>query len=138
MAMAVTLSLTLFRFESSSGCASVTFLRSARVLFASAVIFSFLGHSLLGIVLSSSSSDEAPFANPTLRSRSRSILVELTECQQPLPIPLKGALIVPLRESRRITRFDCMLYRKLFRGDLHPEQSSYASRSGRSCSQPRS
>ena len=91
MAMAVRLSLTLFNFRSSSGCASVTFLRSARALFASAVIFSFLGHSLLGIVVILLVERRSPVGNPTLRSRSQSILMELTECQSPL-------------ESRRITQ----------------------------------
>src|SRR6266496_5352439 len=51
MAMAVRVSLTLFSFRSSSGFSLVTFSRSARALFASAAILSFLGHSLLGIVV---------------------------------------------------------------------------------------
>src|SRR5438046_4206968 len=49
--MAVRLSSTLFRSRTSSGCASVTFLRSALALFASAVILSWLGHLWLGVVV---------------------------------------------------------------------------------------
>src|SRR6266700_1048666 len=83
MAMAVRLSLTLFRFRSSSGCASVTFLRSARALFACASIL--VLHSVflsLGIVVILLVERRSPVWNPTLQSRPRRILMELTECQR--------------------------------------------------------
>src|SRR6266446_7167433 len=106
MAMAVRLSLTLFSFRSRSGCASVTFLRSARALFASAVILSCLGHLLLGIVVILLVERRSPrwesHASKSFSKHTHGI----DRMSTAAAYSTKGALIVALHESRRITQFD--------------------------------
>jgi hypothetical protein len=57
---------------------------------------------LLGIVVILLVEQRSPIGNPTLQVVLEEILIESRKCQSAIRISLNGALIVALRESRRI------------------------------------
>src|SRR6266581_7389499 len=112
--MAVRLSSTLFRSRTSSGCASVTFLRSALALFASAVILSWLGHLWLGIVV-------IPFFKQRpWRIRSFGFLYSENSPNVKSRYVFHSGRADRRFELRRITQFECAkLLERFARGSSH-------------------